>query len=30
MSANFDYDTGPLNWVRADIDAALAAALGRI
>ncbi|MEW5965500.1 MAG: Hpt domain-containing protein [Pseudomonadota bacterium] len=30
MSASFDYDTGPLNWVRADIDAALAAALGRI
>lgn len=30
MSATFDYDTGPLNWVRADIDAALAAALGRI
>jgi len=30
MSAIFDYDTGPLNWVRADIDAALLAALGRI
>ncbi|MFP5410172.1 MAG: Hpt domain-containing protein [Gammaproteobacteria bacterium] len=30
MSATFEYDTGPLNWVRADIDAALAAALGRI
>lgn len=30
MSALLDYDTGPLNWVRADIDAALQAALGRI
>ncbi len=30
MSAILDYDTGPLNWVRADIDAALQAALGRI
>ncbi|MBU2640619.1 MAG: Hpt domain-containing protein [Gammaproteobacteria bacterium] len=30
MSALLDYDTGPLNWVRADIDAALQAALGRV
>ena len=30
MSANLDYDTGPLNWVRGDIDAALQAALGRV
>ncbi|MHB1237948.1 MAG: Hpt domain-containing protein [Gallionella sp.] len=30
MSAILDYDTGPLNWVRADIDAALQAALGRV
>ncbi len=30
MSAFLDYDTGPLNWVRGDIDAALQAALGRI
>ncbi|NDP46793.1 MAG: response regulator [Sulfuriferula multivorans] len=30
MSANLDYDTGPLNWVRGDIDAALQAALGRL
>ena len=30
MSAILDYDTGPLNWVRGDIDAALQAALGRI
>ncbi|HEX7971088.1 MAG TPA: Hpt domain-containing protein, partial [Thiobacillus sp.] len=30
MSALLDYDTGPLNWVRGDIDAALHAALGRI
>lgn len=30
MSAFLDYDTGPLNWVRSDIDAALQAALGRI
>ncbi|MDQ1314188.1 MAG: hypothetical protein QG662_297, partial [Pseudomonadota bacterium] len=30
MSATPDYDTGPLNWVRGDIDAALQAALGRI
>ncbi len=30
MSALLDYDTGPLNWVRGDIDAALQAALGRI
>jgi len=30
MSALLDYDTGPLNWVRGDIDAALEAALGRI
>lgn len=30
MSALPDYDTGPLNWVRGDIDAALQAALGRI
>ena len=30
MSALLEYDTGPLNWVRGDIDAALQAALGRI
>ncbi|MFO7541741.1 MAG: Hpt domain-containing protein [Thiobacillus sp.] len=30
MSALLDYDTGPLNWVRGDIDAALHAALGRV
>ncbi|MCA1979602.1 MAG: Hpt domain-containing protein, partial [Thiobacillus sp.] len=30
MSALLDYDIGPLNWVRGDIDAALQAALGRI
>jgi chemosensory pili system protein ChpA (sensor histidine kinase/response regulator) len=30
MSALIDYDTGPLNWVRGDIDAALQAALGRV
>ena len=30
MSALLDYDTGPLNWVRADIDVALQAALGRV
>jgi chemosensory pili system protein ChpA (sensor histidine kinase/response regulator) len=30
MSALHDYDTGPLNWVRGDIDAALQAALGRV
>ena len=30
MSAILDYDTGPLNWVRSDIDAALQAALGRV
>ena len=30
MSALLDYDTGPLNWVRSDIDAALQAALGRV
>ena len=30
MSALLDYDTGPLNWVRGDIDAALQAAQGRI
>ncbi len=30
MSALLDYDTGPLNWVRGDIDTALQAALGRI
>lgn len=30
MSALLDYDTGPLNWVRGDIDVALQAALGRI
>ncbi len=30
MSALLDYDTGPLNWVRSDIDTALQAALGRI
>ena len=30
MSASLDYDTGPLNWVRGDIDAALQAALGRV
>jgi len=30
MSALLDYDTGPLNWVRGDIDAALQAALGRV
>lgn len=30
MSAIHDYDTGPLNWVRGDIDAALQAALGHI
>ena len=30
MSALHDYDTGPLNWVRGDIDAALQAALGHI
>jgi len=30
MSALLDYDTGPLNWVRGDIDAALQAALGRL
>ena len=30
MSAILDYDTGPLNWVRGDIDAALQAALGRV
>lgn len=30
MSALLNYDTGPLNWVRGDIDAALQAALGRM
>ena len=30
MSAILKYDTGPLNWVRNDIEAALQAALGRI
>jgi len=30
MSALLDYDTGPLNWVRDDIDTALQAALGRV
>ncbi len=30
MSAILEYDTGPLNWVRGDIDAALQAALGRV
>ncbi|MEQ1662006.1 MAG: Hpt domain-containing protein [Thiobacillus sp.] len=30
MSALLDYDTGPLNWVRSDIDTALQAALGRV
>jgi len=30
MSALLDYETGPLNWVRGDIDAALQAALGRV
>jgi chemosensory pili system protein ChpA (sensor histidine kinase/response regulator) len=30
MSALLDYDTGPLNWVRGDIDTALQASLGRI
>jgi chemosensory pili system protein ChpA (sensor histidine kinase/response regulator) len=30
MSALLDYDTGPLNWVRGDIDAALQGALGRL
>jgi chemosensory pili system protein ChpA (sensor histidine kinase/response regulator) len=30
MSALLDYDTGPLNWVRGAIDAALQAALGRV
>ncbi len=30
MSALLDYDTGPLNWVRAEIVAALQAALGRV
>ena len=30
MSALLDYDTGPLNWVRGDIDVSLQAALGRI
>ncbi|MHB1094043.1 hybrid sensor histidine kinase/response regulator [Thiobacillus sp.] len=30
MSALLDYDTGPLNWVRGDIDTALQAALGRV
>jgi chemosensory pili system protein ChpA (sensor histidine kinase/response regulator) len=30
MSALLDYDTGPLNWVRSDIDAAIQAALGRL
>jgi chemosensory pili system protein ChpA (sensor histidine kinase/response regulator) len=30
MSALLDYDTGPLNWVRGDIDTSLQAALGRI
>lgn len=30
MSALLDYDTGPLNWVRSDIDSALQAALGRV
>ena len=30
MSAILDYDTGPLNWVRGDIDVALQAALGRV
>ncbi len=30
MSALLDYDTGPLNWVRGEIDAALQAALGRV
>ena len=30
MSAILDYDTGPLNWVRSDIEAALQAALGRV
>ena len=30
MSALLDYDTGPLNWVRGEIDTALQAALGRV
>ncbi|MEQ1592040.1 MAG: Hpt domain-containing protein [Thiobacillaceae bacterium] len=30
MSAILNYDTGPLNWVRSDIEAALQAALGRV
>jgi chemosensory pili system protein ChpA (sensor histidine kinase/response regulator) len=30
MSAIFNYDTGPLNWVRSDIETALQAALGRV
>ena len=30
MSTSPDYDTGPLNWVRGDIDAALQAALGHV
>ena len=30
MSAILKYDTGPLNWVRNDIEAALQAALGRV
>ena len=30
MSALLDYDTGPLNWVRGDIETALQAAVGRL
>ena len=30
MSALLDYDTGPLNWIRGDLEALLQAALGRV
>jgi chemotaxis protein histidine kinase CheA/ActR/RegA family two-component response regulator len=30
MSAIHDYDTGPLNWICGDVEAALQAALGRL
>jgi chemosensory pili system protein ChpA (sensor histidine kinase/response regulator) len=30
MSALLNYDTGPLNWVRGDIESALQAAVGRL
>ena len=30
MSATQDFDTGPLNWVRGDIEAALKGAADRV